>query len=568
MTAPQTAAIARAEQIYGDAVAVRQQRKDLRITPPLIRLWDGNWNLRGISRAEYSADFKWLLNESGTGRLELPADHYLAKWIMDASSRSTQNVHVTVDKDGARWSGRMKFATLKKTEAGLNTVVVQFMHDYEEVKWIQVWSNPFLPAAFQFPRVFMLAGPSRWCLKLALFLNILRKETNLWTFPDAAQWALPDDPLDPAQWFNLDQSRWSMVVAPNDFLSDTSVWTVLSSRWKTWHDMAEHTLEDAQLMVTTRRYLAGDPPPWPGARLRHGCLVFDIVDKSGFYTGTSEGGSVLTGLEHTVQKIINEGREQLPDPLQDPAYPEEYKRPDWIGTLPSSPWVVYREGEYTGIETSEFTIRPATAVQINCGGRSPYGVNEAISQVIQMVGNLTSTISIGTPIAQISLPPMGGVIDTILKPLYTDTVLAWMSFKSPLRAPAMGWSHYFEFFQQGADRAYTLSSLIAVRMGLWATRGYHGHKLTVADGSPYLIGENGQGHFFLGDRIGATVKGLPRGQIYVDQVTSLELSWKRGVTPAWKVTIGNDAALEDPVAKAMKYVQRIMSDLRDLGVMS
>ncbi|GAB4582311.1 Gp37-like protein [Nocardia sp. IFM 10818] len=554
----QVLAADRLEAIYDNAIAVRQKRKDLRIEPPLIRLWDGDWNLRGICRAEISADFKWLLNESGTGQLVLPAEHYLAKWIMNASARTTQNVHVTVDKDGARWGGRMKSATLSKSDTGVKTVVVQFMHDYEELKWIQAWSNPFLPAAFQFPRVFMLAGPSIWCLKLSLFLNILRKEASLW--------ALPDDPLDPSKWFNLDQTTWSMVVAPNDFFSDTSIWTVLSSRWKTWHDMASTTLEDAQLMVTTRRYLEGDPPPWPGAKLRHGCLVFDIVDKSGYYSGTSGGGSVLDGLVHTVQRFVNDFREQEADTLPDPNAPEEYHRPDWLGTRPSNPWVVYRESEYTGIQTSEFTITPATAVQINCGGHSMPGVNETISAIVQMIGNLTATVSIGAG-ANISLPAMGGPLDAFLKPLYEDTILAWMSFKSPLRAPKMGWSHYFEYFQSGADKGYTLSSLVAIRAGLWATRGFTSHKLTVADGKPYLIGENGRGHYFLGDRIGATVEGMPRGQIYVDQVTALELTWSRGVTPAWRITIGDDKAREDPVAKALRHVSSIMGDLQQLGVM-
>ncbi|QIS16591.1 phage tail protein [Nocardia arthritidis] len=541
--------------IYRNAVATRKQRRDLRIQPPLIRIWDGDWNLRGICRAEYSADFKWLLNESGTGLLELPADHYLAEWVMDARHRTTQNVHVTVDKDGARWSGRMKSATLRKTESGLHSVAIQFMHDYHELKFIQAWSNPFLPAAIQFPRVFMLAGPSRWCLKLALFLNILRKEASLW--------ALPDDPLDPAQWFNLDQSKWSMVVAPNDFLSDTSVWTVISSRWKTWHDMAAPTLDDAQLMVTCRRYLDGDPPPWPGANLRHGCLVFDIVDKSGFYTGsgTSEGGSLLTGLIHTIQNFTKDFLEQEPTEV-DPNSPPEYQKPDWLGTLPSSPWVIYRESEYTGIQTSEFTISPATAVQINTGGHSAYGVNEGISAAVNLAGDLMANAILG-----VTGVPLGGTIDAFLKPLYRDTILAWLSFKSPLRAPRMGWSHYFEHFQKGAESGYSLSGLVALRAGLWATRAFTSHKLTVADGAPYLIGENGQGHFFLGDRVGATVAGMPPGQIFVDQVTALELSWRRGVTPGWAVTIGDDKALEDPVTRSLRHIQSIMGDLHELGVM-
>jgi hypothetical protein len=546
------------EEIYENAVAVRRSRKAARIAPPLIRLWDGDWNLRGLCRAEVEADFRWLLNESGTGRLVLPADHYLAEWILDSESRATENIHVTVDKDGARWSGRMKHATLTKTDTGERTVVVQFMHDYEELKWIQAWSNPFFPAAFQFPRVFILAGPSKWCLKLSLLLNVLRKEASLWQ--------LPDDPLDPAQWLNLDMSQWSMVVAPSAFLDDTSAWTVLSSRWKTWHDMSADILEDAQLMVTCRRWLEGDPAPWPGAELRNGCLVFDVVDKSGYFAGTSAGGSVLDGLVRTVYQYTEDFLEETSEVVPDPNMPVQYEEPGWLGTVPSSPWVIYRDGEYTGIETVEYTVAPATAVQVNCGGRSPYGVNEAISQAVQTLGNLTSTVSVGLPIGQISLPPLGGVIDTALKPLYSDTVLAWMSFKSPLRASRMGWSHYFEYFQTGADQAYSLSSLIALRAGLMATRRRISHKISVADGAPYFIGENGRGHFFLGDRVGATLQGLPRGQVHVEQVTELELSWKRDAAPTWKVTIGDARALQDPVSKAMKYIQSIMGDLHDLGV--
>ncbi|MFS9669060.1 hypothetical protein, partial [Klebsiella pneumoniae] len=80
--------------------------------------------------------------------------------------------------------------------------------------------------------------------------------------------------MDPTQWGQaLDMSNWNMVVKPGSLLGDSSPWTVLSSRFKYWHDMAEPTLGDAQLMVTTRRYLQGDPPPWPGANLRHGTIV-------------------------------------------------------------------------------------------------------------------------------------------------------------------------------------------------------------------------------------------------------------------------------------------------------
>ncbi|AVP71350.1 Gp37-like protein [Prescottella equi] len=543
--------VADLERIYQDAIRKRRERREKRLERPLVRLWDGDWNLRGRCGAELSGDFKRVMNESSTGTLELPADYYLAKWVMNPQKRSTENVHVTVDKDGSRWDGRMRSATIKKSATGQLTVVVTFMHSYEELKYFQAWCNPFLPAALQVPRVFTLAGPAAWILKLSLHLQILRRETLL-------GWHLPDDPLNLASWAGLSQANWSVVVKPGSFWEDGSQWGLISSRFKNWHDMAADTLDDAQLMVETRRYLRGDPPPWKGANLRHGALVVDVVDKSGYYTGTSTGGNIATGLVRSVGRFFGdfyESTQDIIDPTADPKYFEK----GWLGTTPTQPWVVFREGVCTGIRTSEFTINPATAVQINTGGHSAPGVNQAIKASVIMAGNL-----IGTIFTQSGL---GSVADAVLEPLYTDTVAAWMSYMSDSRKARLGWSHYFEYFQSGGDRAYTLSSLVALRAGLWATRSYFTHKLEVSDGAPYLVGENGQGHFFLGDRVGSTVAGMDDGAIYVDQVTQLDLSWKRGVPATWSITIGSTRDMEDGAVRALSYVQKLMSTAHDMGVL-
>ncbi|MFE3572467.1 hypothetical protein ACFXON_23905, partial [Bacillus subtilis] len=68
--------------LYANAQAEKAKRKAQRYSRPLVRLWDGNWQLRGICGSEISGDFKWLMNESGTGTLVLPYDHYLATWVM------------------------------------------------------------------------------------------------------------------------------------------------------------------------------------------------------------------------------------------------------------------------------------------------------------------------------------------------------------------------------------------------------------------------------------------------------------------------------------------------------
>jgi hypothetical protein len=553
-----TTTMTRLHAVHERGVQRRQKRARSRINRPLIRLWDGDWNLRGRIESEITASFQWKLNESGVGVIELPWDHYLSKWVLDWHSRK-RNVHITVDKDGARWGGRMKSFT-KKKDGTRSTLSITFMHDYEEVKYIDLWANPFLPCVFQFPKIFILAGPARWVLKMFLFLNVLRLEGNLWT--------IPDDPLKPSSWFAaLDMSQWSMVVKPSSFLGDSSTWTLAGARFKSFHDLAQAILEDAQLAVECRRWLTGDPPPWEGCPpLRNGCLVIDIVDKSylrNSTSGSSAGGWLFDGLIKTVLSFQPNYIEEYTSIVDDPNDPGEYRAPFWLGTVPQAPWVTYREGALTGIQSSEFTHSPATAAQINTGGHSMPGVDEGISAAIQAVGDIiTSNIQF----EGYGIGAQGGAIDAVLQPIYSGVILAWMSWKSILRANASGLSHYKEFFQSGADKAFTISALMVMRAGFLATDEQTSYKLAVIDGAPYYIGDNGKGHFFLGDRIGGTIEGMPRGRIYVDQVTTLELKWDRDSSPHWDITVGKDKQLERPMERAMKHIQIIAADLKDLGV--
>src|SRR5487761_1518128 len=97
-------------RIHAQALAVRADRKRLRTTPPFVRLWDGNWGLQGVASMAISGEFKWLLNDTGAGTLTLPDPSTcpLAAWATTRYGKTPQNVHITVDKNGARWSGRLK----------------------------------------------------------------------------------------------------------------------------------------------------------------------------------------------------------------------------------------------------------------------------------------------------------------------------------------------------------------------------------------------------------------------------------------------------------------------------
>jgi len=322
--------------------------------------------------------------------------------------------------------------------------------------------------------------------------------------------------------------------------------------------MSHTMLEDAELSVTCTRYLPGDPPPWPGAKLRYGTLVVDIVDQSGIYVGTSSGGNLFSGLVRTVEQFSQDFVGSTLAILTGATVPQGYYIPNGNRyTDPSLPYVIYRQGTNTPIQTSAFIVSPHKGLQITVGGHSLPGVNEVISASIQAgFGLLGGLVNIGD---------IGSVVDTLVKPLYEDTILAWMTIALPSRQDA-GWDYYFEYFQSGANKAYTISALMVWRAGVWATRNFVSWKVNAIDGLPYFIGDRGLGHFFLGDRVGLVLEGDPNQRIWMDRVRKIDLAWKDDAWPEWQLSIGDDRILQDPAQRAWGKIESIIAALRDLGV--
>lgn len=536
------------DAVFADIVARETAENEARLHPPEILLFDGDWNLRGNCTNENKASFQLLVNETGMGELELPLDYYLSDWLADVDARGTTNVHVVVSKDGARWGGRMAELIVDKGADGRKAVRAIFRHDYEELKHILVWSNPFLPAEIQFPKLWVIWGRARWALKTTLLCQLMRLESSLWM--------LPANPMDPAGWFNFDQSTWWNVVKP-DLTPDTSVAAVVHSRFKTMHETSKRIADDAQLVWECRRYLDGDPPPWPGANLRHGCLVWDLVDKSGWNTGTAFEGSLAEGIISEFVNIGGDGITENVEQYVDPNVPPEYLEPGWKGTKAEMPGCVFYEGENTGISASRYSHKPATVGQITGGGHSMPGINEGISAAVNLLFDATAMIP--------GVPPMGGVADSILKPLYSDVFGAFGTHKNLQRIARTGANHYMEDWAQGGDRAYTLGWLLAMRAGMYATRETNRVTLTVDDGCPYQVGDLGYGDFYIGDRVGFSVEGMPVGKIYVECVSELTLAWDRTTRPTWTIQIGQREQ-SDPLMKAFELWQEYTGLLRDLGV--
>lgn len=586
--------LAQHEELWQKVLKRRARLECERLKPAQIRLWNGDMVLRGLVAGERGGEFEFIENDTGTAMLQLSLDHYLAKWVMNHRGREKRNVIVTFDKQGARWSGFMDHYRVVRDKGGDAYLEIIFKHDYEQTKHILCWSNPFLLAEFQFPKLWVIFGPAKWCLLMTLFVNILRLETAVWT--------LPDNPLDPSQYFpmSLDISNWRNMVKPFPFLGDNSNITVVFSRFQTFHDVAKRVLQDAQLTITCRRYLKDeDPHPFASLQgelnidlvedlftkipIRHGCVIWDIVDNSNWGTETAFGGSLLTGLVRAAMNIGEDGTTEGIDVYTgDATFPGEYYTPGFMGTRPMAPHVVYEEGVYTGIESSEFIYYEATDTAFVQGSKSMPGVNEGISAGINIGGDVLTSLINQSLAGLIDLPPLGGTLDAIAKPVYEDVALAFVQVPT-LRASeigqllpipgleglktGLGAFHYFEGKADGADRAVTISGMLAVRAKIWATRAHSSHTIKVSDAAPYLIGEEGFGHFWLGNRIGTTVLGYPVPHtIFVERVSKIGYKWDKDGPKGWAITVGYREP-QDPVFKAFEMIRDINGGLGDLGLL-
>ena len=237
MTTPTIDWAAECEAIWQATLEREREYDRIRKSDMYIRVWDGDYRLKHVITDFYSVDFNPLDNDTGTHEIVLPWEDPCAQWAYDEDQRlhdgDKQIINITCDYAGARISGRLASLSVDTDEYGRQLVTMTFEDDYETLKGYDVWSNPFLPAAFQFPRVFILPGPLRWVLKTTLFLQVLREQTNLFS--------LPDDPMDLSSYVSgFNMANWMVLIKPTLLLEDLaagSIWGVACSRWKNFHDM-------------------------------------------------------------------------------------------------------------------------------------------------------------------------------------------------------------------------------------------------------------------------------------------------------------------------------------------
>ena len=475
---------------------------------------------------------------------------------------------------GARIGGRMnpqKGVTVQRGDKG-DEVVIDFLDDIEELKHVHTAGNPFLPVSLiQQPKAWMLLDQADHAILITLMCNLLRLQlTNvilnaITDLLDIAHW--PANPLD---WWGQSQ----IVVKPfaiGDSVAPLAL--VVGTIRTSIFDVAAPILEDAELQWDLRRFLTGDPEPYPGAgtNWRNGTLFVGIKDKSGFRQGTSIGGNLLTGLTRTIADVTSNYVEDSYDLFTGTTIDSTgYRLPGFLGTQPAHPYVVYRDGDITGIQTSDFSRSPGGAGRITVGGLSMPGVNELISAAVQYGGdvlgdNINAAISAAFAGVDLSVGSLGGALDSFLQPIYKDSILAHMSVPLLLRVAEQGWGHYLETTSTNVTQAFTAASIMDLRARRRETDPDTSFNLTVANASPWLIGDNGFGHWWNGDRVGGTNKYLmPR--VFVRRCRELDISWGDGKGLDIQAKFAETRNKKDAFERMAQLLSNAMTGLQQIGL--
>lgn len=363
------------EQIW---VATREQERRqerMRNADPVVELFDAEMRLQFLVRNEYGQDLVLPSNDTGTIELPVPFDSPVGEWGWEEKQRldrgEGKNVNIIVEYCGSRIGGLIDTIDLDLDEkTGDQIITFKFQTDYERLKWYSCWSNPWFPEWIQWPQIFILPGPITWVLSVMLDLQIQREANS--------GWAMPHDPMDPAQRGTLIQSTYSMVVKPISFLQAMAsgvLWGIALSRFKNFHKLAQPMQDDGEVATQIDIYMEGDPEPWPGANLRPGTRIVSFVDRSGSYSGTAHGGTIWDGLLRTIRQFFGDMIDSTESLSGDNTIPPDYYDPNAPPrTQKELPFVVWRDGEISGLDRYKYRRTHSKGIQVVTGGHSMPGV--------------------------------------------------------------------------------------------------------------------------------------------------------------------------------------------------
>jgi len=152
-----------------------------------------------------------------------------------------------------------------------------------------------------------------------------------------------------------------------------------------------------------------------------------------------------------------------------------------------------------------------------------------------------------------------------LNPIYRDSILANISVPLLYRVSQQGWGHYLETTSTNITQAFTAASVMDLRARRRETDPDTAFTLRVANATPWLIGDNGFGHWWLGDRVGGTQKYLmPR--VFVRRCRELEIGWDGGKGLTISAQFGATRSKKDGIEHMSELIAKSMSGLQQIGL--
>lgn len=561
-------------QIKTECKYWRDWHKSMRRARPRVMLYtnqpDGSAGLalRGVcTNSNIAADLPMKKCATSFGdpyTLDLDQYHPLAKWLVTFPNDNTvkKNCVLRVDHMGGfmRFTGLLKnWKVIKKD----NTYIVRafFISDAQYMQYLLAVPNPVLPLeVFQGPRDFFIFGPTKWCIAVAILLNLIRIEGNLWN--------IPPDPFAPDQWDALvNWDVWQVLISNSPFdLDDSSLWTFLSGRTTKMSDVIDDALDDAQCVMVWRRYFPDEGETVPGIlnapTPANGVLVLTIEDMSGYYAadGTYTGGSLADGFIRTVQTFIEGGIEQVETFVTDnETFPNQYYTEGYLGAGdPTVPFVVIHDSKYSAIDTAELSWSPSGPTGVIVGGDNQLA--DVLAQLtIEAVAALIGYFLLA------GFSGLGAIVADVVMPFLKGTIAAWLQYTSNARANQLGWAHLWETNGSGGGtlNAWSFSAVVAIRAALAATQSQSSHHFSLGNSFRWYPGLS----YIPGSRVGSVFSRVTNVML-VDQVELIHLSWDwtQDKAPDYEVQVGLANAAMTLAEREARLINKIFATMNDEGV--
>jgi hypothetical protein len=568
---------------------------------PLVRIADCNlenfWELDG----EISGSAEELMEDTGKLTITVSWQNWVQQLLVE-DIQLTEDVNILVDWDPlnpgwrTRWGGKITEIHIKKDEKGVHSIELTALHFREHAKRLLVAANPIFAPEVQIPRMWVLPGPCRTICAVTSFINLARLfMPGLSTITNVFNPAGWINPLNVDAAANVLPTAWPIQVAFVDIALDQSRWTSIGATWTTWQDSYKDILVNSGCMMQAYTYLLTDadspntelasllelaPELIAGitgidldnlendtttmaAPLRN-CVVFSFEDVSGVTgpTGTLADGlldTVAVTLDDLITPVtidLNTGNTYDPGQVLNGETVEDasgvgqtYLLEQLLGVAPAPPQVIWWDGTYNGMLTTDITYHKGAVTTLMTGSKSPVIVNEAQTFAIRYGLSQLQTVITGGVFEETGAAPIGAGLDNLYQGQLDNVLLAWERFTDPIRALYSGDMAWQEHFERGSGTAYTLSSILTLQSADWKTRAWASFQAQAVDGFPWIADYD----YFLGDRVGFEQDGV----IYVDNVYGIkhEWDWQKPLDVTCKIGEGRDK--QDPFGAAFKTIANL-----------